>query len=378
VGFEYGPTAAGEMDTLAETLLTHILTRGARPVIVSTNPAGTIHARDVLARLGRDEFLLAHLDRSRADVLIMPFDYVVLPYLPGGAVGLRSLSGRADGGSLDRGVFGVDLEGHPTGLDVTGLGQSFELAIVLAEQGENVRQWVEQVGVAGGLQLGAAVSAAAEPLARPYFESEQLIGLLAGYRDAYSYDQVLLAALPPVQPVAVWATSTPAPEDADADEVALPTGEADVDAGLAFVDTPVPGATAATAVAQGLVTNTPLPTDIPTETPTPQPTLTAPGDDEADAAATDQGDDQPAATATQRVFVTATPSGVDAAPADDAPDAPVSVAASNVDAEGNLLPNRSYRAERWTSLSLGAVFAAVVIGLGAIVNVVRGLRRRRD
>ncbi|MBN1966126.1 MAG: hypothetical protein JW910_15865, partial [Anaerolineae bacterium] len=392
VGFEYGPTVAGEVDTLARALLTHILLRGGRPVVVSTNPAGVLHAQDVLAILAEDDFVLAQLGRPANDPLTTPEDYVVLPYLPGGAVGLRSL---LTGAGTDRGIYAVDLTGDPTGLTVqfgpaADPDATFAFMLVLAERGEDVRAWVEQVGAASDVPLAAGVTAGAEPVARPYFDSGQLFGLLAGYRDAYIYDRVLLASLLPVRVLPTLTASDPASltpadgtpldgeDNTDAAGVAVvqqptdtatPTPTLDEDAELTPSVTP----TAMPTVADRLITLTPSqtptpgPSDTPqdtptnTEVPTETPTLT-------ETVAGEAGEDTPP-TATPQPTATATPTLTEeeadevAALATDVP---------FVEAE------RPYRDERWQSMSLGAIMASVLIGLGALVNIVRAMGRRRN
>ncbi len=376
IGFEYGPTSAGEMDALAVPLLMHILLRGAQPVIVSTNPAGILHARDVLSRLAHDEFLLAQLGRPIDRPLTTPDDYVILPYLPGGVVGLRALTATStDVSAVDRGVFAVDLEGNPTGLNVRFLQTTFKLVLTLAERGEDLRQWVEQVGVPVRLPLAAAVSVAAEPVALPYLHSGQLVGLLSGYRDAYVYNAILMAALPPVVRLPLAGPTSRAAAAAIAGPTRTPVGEpADIAEGPSATPSP-------TAPVSGLpdtvrlITYTPFPsatptatftpsiTPSPTQVPTEAPTLT---EDELTAAA--EASPTPPPTATERIFVTATPqeAGPEASP----------TAARTV----LLPPDQTYRDTRWYSLTLGTLAAAVLIGVGALFNLARfrSSRRRRD
>ncbi|MFC1959750.1 hypothetical protein ACFLYO_03465 [Chloroflexota bacterium] len=347
VGFEYGPTVAGEMDPLAEALLTHVLLRGAKPVIVSTKAAGILHAADVLDELAHDEFLLAHLGRSANEPLTMPDDYVLLSYLPGGIVGLRALTATStDAAALDRGLFLTDYQGNATDLNVQFMQTSFPLGLTLAERGEDVRNWVEQVGAALDLPLVAGVSVAAEPVARPYLDSGQLLGLLSGYRDAYIYNKVLLAALAPL--------------------------------GSGRSGSPL-------ANAQRLLTNTPTPTLRATATATPSPAAdealaaeTA-GDelatvelseDEQTATALASGTPSSMPSATPRVIATFT-----AGPEGDAVEAPtIEPTAVIMIAPGDA--DQPLADERWYSMTLGALAIVGIISGGAFVNIIRSRRRK--
>ena len=55
VALEYGPTAAGELDAFADLVLRHVFARGAKPLIVSSNPIAIAHAQNVIRRIDRDE-----------------------------------------------------------------------------------------------------------------------------------------------------------------------------------------------------------------------------------------------------------------------------------------------------------------------------------
>lgn len=336
VGFEYGPTAAGEMDTLTDVLMTHLLVRGLKPVLVSTNPAGVLHARNVMATLARDPYILARLGRS-GDPLTMPDDYVILPYLPGGMVGLRALTATStDVAALDQGLFVVDVAGNPTGLDVEFLQTSFDMIVVFGERGEDVRQWVEQVGEPIKLPMAAAVAVSAEPIARPYLQSGQLVGLLAGYRDAYKYN-VVLGDLLDESP-----TEAPAPTETAATEEPFATPTPEVDEAAA---------------------------DEATEEPTEVPTLDA---DEATGTAQAELTATIPPSATPRVFITATPAPEGAAVSDGNTPGRTASRASEP------LPDRPDLDTRWYSMTLGAFAAAALISAGALLNILRWIRRRRE
>ena len=65
VAAEYGPTGAGELDTALDALLRHIMLRGGRPVVVSGNAVGLLHARNILDEIAGDPAFLSAVDRPQ-------------------------------------------------------------------------------------------------------------------------------------------------------------------------------------------------------------------------------------------------------------------------------------------------------------------------
>lgn len=178
IGVEYGPTGAGELDTLTDVLLRHVFAKGAKPVIVSSNPIGLIHARNILDGI-------AESVQSSGLTVLPNQDYYVIRYLAGGTVGLRDLS---------QNIFSVtqfNRQGTATGLNIHSLDE-FALMIVIGERSEEIRAWAEQVAPLTHTRLLAAIGYAAQPLTEPYVNSSQgIAGLLVGYRDAYTYASML-------------------------------------------------------------------------------------------------------------------------------------------------------------------------------------------
>ena len=216
VGFEYGPTAAGELDALADVLLRHLFAQGAKPIVVSSNPVAVVHAQNVLNDIRRSV-------QSAGLRLEAGKDYYLLRYLTGGALGLRDLSQNFDS------VVNVSATGHPTSLNLTSLDE-MALMLLIAERAEDIRNWAEQVAPATDTELVAAAGYAAQPLAEPYVsQSAGIAGLLVGIRDAYTYGEMLQDRLPPAALAAVNvlpSTGTPPPTAASPPDTPPPTATA--------------------------------------------------------------------------------------------------------------------------------------------------------
>ncbi len=250
LAFEYGPTAAGELDLLADLMLRHILARGAKPVIVSSNPIAIVHAQNIINKINRS------LVDSGA-TLVNNQDYYLLRYLPGAALGTRELS--ENFADLAR----FSAKGNLTSLQLTSLEQ-LSLILLIAESAEDIRNWAEQIlPETEDARLLAVTGYAAQPLAQAYADSlEKIVALLVGMRDAYSYGEMLqsnFSALIPSQP-ALEPVSQEAPPPVENPPEDQPEAQPPVI--LEATETPFPTAT------------TPPPTAIPaTATATPPPTI---------------------------------------------------------------------------------------------------------
>jgi hypothetical protein len=187
VAFDYDPATAGEMDALAQAILRHLMDRQARVVAVSLMPAGPATAQNLLetevtGQAGYSEGYGQH--------------YANLGYLPGGATAVRLL-GQSLEMALPSDFFGNPVRdmGIMQGMNSVG---DFHLVVELAATQDTLRWWIEQVGTPYDVPLGAAVSAAVEPLARPYYQttSRQLVGLVGGVPGAAMYAGLLNDAPP--------------------------------------------------------------------------------------------------------------------------------------------------------------------------------------
>jgi hypothetical protein len=270
VGFEYGPTAAGELDSVADILLRHIFSQGAKPIIVSSNPVAIVHAQNIINDINQSV-------QSSGLSVVANNDYYIVRYLAGGTLGLRDLSQNL--GS----IVGYDSKGDSTNLNLSSLDE-MALMLLIAERSDDIRSWAEQIAPSTNTRLVAATGYAAQPLAEPYVnQTDGIVGLVVGYRDAYTYGEMLqgiYATATPIPTATFTATATITPtlmvtntsvptetliptetEDSGADVTPV-TVESDSDA------SPIPSETPAS-------TETTVPTDTPQPTATTSNTATA-------------------------------------------------------------------------------------------------------
>lgn len=188
VSFDYGPTVASELNPLAEAVLRDILKRGATPIITSISPLGALNARLVIDELRDDPQLQQQL--ARETPLQPREDYILLRYIPGEAVGVRSIT-RSE--ILSDLLFTIDTDGEETNLNFGTLDASDVAAvIVIGESLDDARRWAEQLQDVPELSKYLLTTAAAEPLAKVYVNADgrqAYIGYLAGYRDTYLYNR---------------------------------------------------------------------------------------------------------------------------------------------------------------------------------------------
>jgi hypothetical protein len=186
MAFDYDPSFIGELQVQAEALLQQLAQNQGRIIAMSLTPEGAGLAQQVLEDV---------LDARGYQAGI---DYVNLGYLPGEAVGIRSLE-FLPGQFQNQGFDGGDLKDALIFENNEGFALSnVSLIVVLTGNANNMRWWVEQIAaiekdLGRDLVLVAGVSAAIESLIRPYYdmESPQIEGLIVGLYGAADYERKL-------------------------------------------------------------------------------------------------------------------------------------------------------------------------------------------
>ncbi len=174
VAFDYEPARSGEMEVAAAPIFS--LLRNPRLTFISTNETGGILA---------ERFISGPLAGIGSDGGSQPLN---LGYLPGGQMGIRAFSQNPSVAA----PFDVSLApawNSPQLQGITSLSQ-FAAFIIVTDNANSARAWIEQTSVARGtIPLVVVSSAQAAPMIQPYYESRQVGGLVSGLYGGAVVDQ---------------------------------------------------------------------------------------------------------------------------------------------------------------------------------------------
>jgi hypothetical protein len=181
LAFDYQPGLSGEMDAAAGGVVDHLMVKGAYLTLISTASTGPAQA----------ERLLAMVSQTGQHNFTSPDQYIDLGFIPGGSTGLQ---GFAQSPPL---MMPLALDGNNpwqgSPLQAVKGVKDFALTIVITDNPDDARAWVEQVGPELGNQpLAMVISAQAEPMVRPYVESspQQIKGLVVGLAGGASFEDL--------------------------------------------------------------------------------------------------------------------------------------------------------------------------------------------
>ncbi len=175
----YDPATAGEMDLIVQPVLQHLIDKEAQLSVVSTLPMGPATARRLWLNVTEQ-----YTSINRAGL-------IDLGYLPGGASSMPLLAYTEVLGILRYGVreFGA-------GSTLVNFWQGPpDLMLVVAAQAEDVQLWLEQVQPLNDIPTVGITAAAVDPIARPYWNSGQLAGLISGFDGAIDYQNRIVERL---------------------------------------------------------------------------------------------------------------------------------------------------------------------------------------
>ncbi len=178
VAFDYDPALSGELEAVAAPLMDQLLAKGVPLALISTSPTGPVLAEHFFLTTS-----LVNVHQYQSGV-----QYANLGYLAGGSAGMLYFADSPTDAVL------LTVDGQPA----WGIGplqgiqklSDFAAFIILTDNADTGRNWIEQAGPRlGNTPMVMIISAQAEPMIRPYFNSGQLKGLVSGLSDAKIYEQ---------------------------------------------------------------------------------------------------------------------------------------------------------------------------------------------
>ncbi len=175
VALDYEAALSGELKTISAGVLRDLLSSNTKLALVSINASGPALADNLVTS--------ANISRPPAEQVIN------LGFLPGGATGIAALSLQPVQ-TLPVALDGSYAWTHPA-LDGISRLSDFDAILLLTDNAENSRAWVEQTGPyldeTPFLVISSAQSA---PMLQPFVQSGQVDGLLSGITGGASYAQL--------------------------------------------------------------------------------------------------------------------------------------------------------------------------------------------
>lgn len=183
VAFDYEPGFSGEMEASAAAVITHLVEKRVPLWLVSTNPLGPALAERLVKK---------QVDELNSQLLPNTTPYTTslfanLGYIPGGIAGLRAFAetpAQVFPRSLDQQEVWITAP-----LTTEATLADFTLALVITDNPDTARAWIEQAEpVLKPSPLLMIVSAQAEPMIRPYYDSGQVQGMITGLAGGAAYE----------------------------------------------------------------------------------------------------------------------------------------------------------------------------------------------
>ena len=180
---DYSPAVVGEIHAAGDAVVTDLLRKGARLAVISTSPTGPALANDLI------QGLLPEAGNNSA-AYASGTKIVRLGYLPGGASGLAAFI--AD----PKSTIPFTIETLPAweqpGLQGVRGFSDFARVVLMTDNADTGRAWIEQTQpkLGSGSEILLIAAAQAAPALRPYLDSHQARGMVAGIAGGAAYEML--------------------------------------------------------------------------------------------------------------------------------------------------------------------------------------------
>lgn len=185
VVFDYEPALAGEMEAAAAPLFDHmILLKHPNLTFISTSPTGGLLAERFISRRFDCIQCVSPADFNYESNI----SYVNLGYLAGGLTGVRAFAENpSTAAPVD--INRANAWGSAPLQGVSSLSQ-FAAILVITDNAESARTWIEQTEAKrGSVPVVMISSAQAAPMIQPYYDSQQVKGIVSGLHGAAIFEQ---------------------------------------------------------------------------------------------------------------------------------------------------------------------------------------------
>jgi hypothetical protein len=181
---DFSPAVSGEMQAAASGVLIDLLKKGARLTVVSTTSTGPALADHLITGLIPADDPAFEAYRSGEKI-------VHLGYLPGGTTALAAFA--ADPRTAAPYTVDSKFAWEQPGLQGVNTISDFARVIVLTENANTGQAWLEQVQPQLGDRSAMLVIAGAQaaPALRPYLDSHQIQGMVAGVAGGAAYEGLI-------------------------------------------------------------------------------------------------------------------------------------------------------------------------------------------
>ncbi|HXE73029.1 MAG TPA: hypothetical protein VNO81_10245 [Candidatus Nitrosotenuis sp.] len=178
MGFDYYATTTAECSPAARVLAWHLFSRGCKIVATSLIPDGALLSRSILDQVAGQFQPPREYGR----------DYVVLGYKSGTFVVINQVCQDL------RSVYPADRQGRaladmPLTAGLRGV-KSFAMAVTVSDN-KSFDYYAIVANTQYGLPVAGAATAVMVPELQPYYNSGQILGILAGMRGAAEYEALL-------------------------------------------------------------------------------------------------------------------------------------------------------------------------------------------
>jgi hypothetical protein len=188
VAVDYPASAIGEMEIAASPLISHLMSKQAYLVLVSTQPTGPLQAEKLIDQVKK-------LRQEQSGGFLYD-QYVNLGFIPGGASGLAgfvySPAEFAENVLSSYKSTQPDPWTMPPLSGVTSL-DGFAMILVISENPDTARAWIEQVRPKlNWTPLVLVLSVQAEPVIRPYADHQPatIQGMVIGVAGGAGYEEL--------------------------------------------------------------------------------------------------------------------------------------------------------------------------------------------